>query len=198
MVYFIVTIQRDRERDCSDYEDYIRRVKPIVERYGGRYLIRSDKVEALQEQWQPDRVIVIAWDTKEQMETPGHSDGSLSWLWDEQRILFCGDAIPALDDVPIFTDLVKSQESIKKIMTRADIRTLCPAWDRQYEEWEWKEICQTQLELLERLRQCEAQIRNRQEKLSQKEMIHCIIKQMGWEAEEANPLLRRSIQSCLI
>lgn len=51
MVYFIVTIQRDRERDCSDYEDYIRRVKPIVERYGGRYLIRSDKVEALQEQW---------------------------------------------------------------------------------------------------------------------------------------------------
>lgn len=69
MVYFIVTIQRDRERDCSDYEDYIRMVKPIVERYGGRYLIRSDKVEALQEQWQPDRVIVIAWDTKEQMET---------------------------------------------------------------------------------------------------------------------------------
>ena len=116
------------------------------------------------------------------METPGHSDGSLSWLWDEQRILFCGDAIPALDDVPIFTDLVKSQESIKRIMNRADIRTLCPAWDRQYEEWEWKEICQTQLELLERLRQCGAQIRNRQEKLS----------------EEANPLLRRSIQSCLI
>ncbi len=69
MVYFIVTIQRDRERDCSDYKDYIRMVKPIVERYGGRYLIRSDKVEALQEQWQPDRVIVIAWDTKEQMET---------------------------------------------------------------------------------------------------------------------------------
>lgn len=69
MIYFIVTIQRDRERDCSDYEDYIRMVKPIVERYGGRYLIRSDKVEALQEQWQPDRVIVIAWDTKEQMET---------------------------------------------------------------------------------------------------------------------------------
>lgn len=132
------------------------------------------------------------------METPGHSDGSLFWLWDEQKILFCGDAIPALDDVPIFTDLVKSQESIKRIMNRADIRTLCPAWDRKYEEWEWKEICQTQLELLERLRQCEAQIRNRQEKLSQEEMIHCIIKQMGWETEEANPLLRRSIQSCLI
>ena len=59
MVYFIVTVQRDRERDCSDYEDYIRMVKPIVECYGGRYLIRSDKVEALQEQWQPDRAIIV-------------------------------------------------------------------------------------------------------------------------------------------
>ena len=67
MVYFIVTVQKNREKDCSDYEDYIQLVKPIVERYGGRYLIRSDKVEALQEQWRPDRVIVIAWDTREKM-----------------------------------------------------------------------------------------------------------------------------------
>ena len=51
MVYFMVTVQKNREKECSDYEDYIRLVKPIVERYGGKYLIRSDKVEALQEQW---------------------------------------------------------------------------------------------------------------------------------------------------
>ena len=67
MVYFVVTVQKNREKDGSDYEDYSRMVKPIVEHYGGRYLIRSDKVEALQEQWRPDRVIVIAWDTREQM-----------------------------------------------------------------------------------------------------------------------------------
>lgn len=132
------------------------------------------------------------------LETPGHSDGSLSWLWNEQRILFCGDAIPASDDVPIFTDIVKSQESIKKIMNRADVRTLCPAWDREYKEQEWKEICQTRLELLERMRQCGAQIVARHGQLSQDEIIHCIIKQMGWEAEETNPLLQRSIQSYLI
>ena len=67
MIYFIVTVKKDDQKDCSDYEDYVRLVKPIVERYGGRYLIRSDKVGALQEQWRPDRVIVIAWDTREQM-----------------------------------------------------------------------------------------------------------------------------------
>ena len=36
MVYFIVTVHKNREKDCSDYEDYIRMVKPIVEHYGGK------------------------------------------------------------------------------------------------------------------------------------------------------------------
>ena len=132
------------------------------------------------------------------METPGHSDGSLSWLWVEQKSLFCGDAIPALDDVPIFTDIEKSQESIKKIMNRADIRTLCPAWDRIYEEGEGRAFCQDRLELLEQMRQCGAQIVTQHEQLSQEEMIHCLMKEMGWEAEKTNPLLFRSIQSCLM
>lgn len=118
------------------------------------------------------------------METPGHSDGSLSWLWKEQEILFCGDAIPESDDVPIFTDIDKSQESIKKIMDRADIRTLCPAWDRIYEEGEGREFCQDRLELLERMRQCGAQIVTRRGQLSQDEMIHCFRKKMGWETED--------------
>ena len=136
--------------------------------------------------------------TLQVMETSGHSDGSLSWLWNEQKILFCGDAIPASDDVPIFTDVMKSQESIKKIMNRVDIRTLCPAWDHIYEEGEWREFCRTQLEILERMRQCGAQIVTRHGQLSQDEMIQFFMKQMGWEAEKTNPLLRRSIQSCLM
>ena len=136
--------------------------------------------------------------TLQVMETSGHSDGSLSWLWNEQKILFCGDAIPASDDVPIFTDVMKSQESIKKIMNRADIRTLCPAWDHIYEEGEWREFCRTQLEILERMRKCGAQIVTRHGQLSQDEMIQFFMKQMGWEAEKTNPLLRRSIQSCLM
>lgn len=132
------------------------------------------------------------------METPGHSDGSLSWEWKEQKLLFCGDAIPASDDVPIFTDVRKSQESIKKIMDRTDIHTLCPAWDRIYEEGEGQAFCQDRLELLQRMRECGAQIVTQYGQLPQDEMIHCFMKQMGWETEKLNPLLLRSIQSCLM
>lgn len=68
MVYFIVTIYRDVEKDVKGYETYIRLVKPIVEAYGGRYLVRSNKITALTQRWNPQRIIVIEWDTKEQME----------------------------------------------------------------------------------------------------------------------------------
>lgn len=44
------------------------KVKPIVEKYGGRYLIRSDKVIPLQKEWCPERFIVIEWNTKEQLD----------------------------------------------------------------------------------------------------------------------------------
>lgn len=67
MVYFIVSVYEDKSKEKNEYEDYIRLVKPIVEKYGGRYLVRSDKVTALQDMWCPKRIIVITWDTKEQL-----------------------------------------------------------------------------------------------------------------------------------
>ncbi|MGN1084182.1 MAG: DUF1330 domain-containing protein [Lachnospiraceae bacterium] len=68
MFYFIVSIYSSRTKEKREYEDYIKSVKPIVEKYGGRYLVRSDKITALQKEWQPERVIVIEWDTKERLE----------------------------------------------------------------------------------------------------------------------------------
>lgn len=66
MIYFIVTINSMKEKDA--YEEYIRLVKPIVEAYGGRYLVRSNKITPLQNEWCPQRIIIIEWSSKEQME----------------------------------------------------------------------------------------------------------------------------------
>lgn len=68
MVYFIATIYTDEEKDRADYESYIKEVKPIVERFGGRYLVRSDKVQALSGKWNPERVVLIEWESKEQLQ----------------------------------------------------------------------------------------------------------------------------------
>lgn len=56
--YFVVTTYID-EDNRDEYEEYIREVKPIVESYGGEYLVRTEQVTALTEKWKPDRVIII-------------------------------------------------------------------------------------------------------------------------------------------
>lgn len=68
MVYFIATIYTDEKKDRADYESYIKEVKPIVEGFGGRYLVRSDKVQALSGKWNPERVVLIEWESKEQLQ----------------------------------------------------------------------------------------------------------------------------------
>lgn len=57
--YFIVCVYHDKERGWGEYEEYIRLVKPIVEEYGGRYIVRSEAVETLDRRWEPERVIAI-------------------------------------------------------------------------------------------------------------------------------------------
>lgn len=68
MVYFVVTTYFDEEKDKEEYFEYIKAVKPIVNKYKGRYIIRSEKITALSSDWKPNRVIIIEFDTREQLE----------------------------------------------------------------------------------------------------------------------------------
>lgn len=47
MVYFVVTTYFDEEKSKEDYLKYIKAVKPIVSKYHGRYIVRSEKITAL-------------------------------------------------------------------------------------------------------------------------------------------------------
>lgn len=67
MVYFVATIYFDKSMDGA-YSDYIERVVPIVEKYNGRYIIRSEKITPLGADWKPNRVIIIEFDTRKDLE----------------------------------------------------------------------------------------------------------------------------------
>jgi uncharacterized protein (DUF1330 family) len=54
--YLVVNIQ---VTDPVRYQDYIRQVKPIVEAYGGRYLVRGGRREVLEGNWKLERVVII-------------------------------------------------------------------------------------------------------------------------------------------
>lgn len=66
--YFIVDTYIDENRNQSEYEEYIALVKPIVESYGGEYLVRSNKVSALSDKRNPQRVIIIRFPAREELE----------------------------------------------------------------------------------------------------------------------------------
>ena len=66
--FFIVDTYIDEIRGRGSYDDYIEKVKPIVESYGGEYLARSEKVTALSSLRKPNRVIIIRFPSREKLE----------------------------------------------------------------------------------------------------------------------------------
>lgn len=71
--YFIVSVKIG-ERDRTSYDEYIDRVKPVVERFGGEYLVRTEHLQAPSPNWKPDRLIIIRFGNREQLDACFASD----------------------------------------------------------------------------------------------------------------------------
>ena len=61
--YFIVDVN---VQDAAGFEEYRKRVPAIVEKYGGKFLVRGGKFEKLEGKWQPTRVVLLEFPTLEQ------------------------------------------------------------------------------------------------------------------------------------
>ena len=59
-VYVIVNV---RVTDSARYEEYRGKVPATIARYGGRYLARGGAVEALEGDWQPERLVVLEFES---------------------------------------------------------------------------------------------------------------------------------------
>jgi uncharacterized protein (DUF1330 family) len=57
-VYFIVEIKTKNENKDA-YAKYIEQVRPIVEKYKGRYLSRGGRITPVFGDWNPERIIII-------------------------------------------------------------------------------------------------------------------------------------------
>ncbi|MGI9537013.1 MAG: DUF1330 domain-containing protein [Desulfocapsaceae bacterium] len=70
-VFFVISTSEivDHQR----YDDYVRQARPIVESYGGEYLLQSDKVIASKD-WQTKKIVIIKFSSKEQLDQCFQSD----------------------------------------------------------------------------------------------------------------------------
>ena len=66
--YFMIDTYIPEDGNREEYDDYIEKVKPIVEKHGGEYLVRTEKIQYLSEKRKPQRVILIRFATKEALD----------------------------------------------------------------------------------------------------------------------------------
>ena len=72
--YFMIDVYIDESKGRDSYDDYIEKVKPIVEKYGGEYIARTENVTALSPLRKPDRVIIIKFPSREKLDACFASD----------------------------------------------------------------------------------------------------------------------------
>ena len=53
--------------DEQTYMEYVRRVRPIVEKFGGRYLARGGKIIPMAGDWNPQRIVLIEFDSSQRV-----------------------------------------------------------------------------------------------------------------------------------
>jgi len=63
------------------------------------------------------------------IHTPGHSAGSISLLFEGEKILFSGDALPLTGDLPLYDDMAVSVSSIDSLKRLRDIEILLSSWE---------------------------------------------------------------------
>jgi len=68
-------------KDPVRYEDYRRLVTPTVAKYGGRFIARGGKVEVLEGEWQPNRLVLLEFPSMDQARawwsSPEYSEAKL-------------------------------------------------------------------------------------------------------------------------
>ena len=60
--------------DPDVYEDYRRQVPALIEKYGGRFLVRGDASEVLEGEWQPSRLIILKFPDMDTLQRYYRSD----------------------------------------------------------------------------------------------------------------------------
>ena len=64
-VYMLIDIQVE---DNEQYYRYVQQVGGIVRAHGGRYLARGGEVTSLSGNWNPERIVIVAFDNLEQLK----------------------------------------------------------------------------------------------------------------------------------
>lgn len=129
--------------------------------------------------------------------TPGHSNGSVSYLLAKDGALFCGDAILSSGQMPIFDNLANAVNSVKKLAAISNIDVLLSAWDIPYESHHIQNIMKDSISYLTKINQTIRDFVITENQSEPMEFCKQIVSILQLPAPMINPLVARSFQSVL-
>ncbi len=65
-VFFLVQIETILDENM--YREYIDKATPIIKKYGGEYILRSEKINILTGDWNLKRILLIRFASKEKIQ----------------------------------------------------------------------------------------------------------------------------------
>ncbi|MGN0788364.1 MAG: MBL fold metallo-hydrolase [Christensenellales bacterium] len=123
--------------------------------------------------------------------TAGHSADGVSYRNGE--VIFIGDTVPVVGDIPIFVNLEKTRHSLEVLDNLLGVETFYPAWDKTYSQIEMKTKIAEAGELIDGLESVVVGIESGKQ-LS--EVVGEVCERLDAPTWKANPLFATTVDSC--
>ena len=129
------------------------------------------------------------------LHTPGHSPGSVSFHVESHGILFCGDAIPQLGAMPIYTDVEASLTSLQKLRALPRIDRLFQSWDIPRQGEDAQTAITQGMEALDKIHRTVQEVDRALGTPNTKQLCAGCVRALGLPPFAANPLAALSFEA---
>jgi hydroxyacylglutathione hydrolase len=135
--------------------------------------------------------------TLEVIHTPGHSDGSVSYLLSADGALFSGDAIPPVGGLPIYADVLVAIQSIRKLRKISGLKALFSSWHDPIQGEKVYRVMDESLAYIQKVHDLVRREKAQSPVLNSKELTLRVLKGLGIPESLLNPIVITTIEAHL-
>ena len=133
----------------------------------------------------------------EVIHTPGHSSGSLSFLFSEDGALFSGDAIPPVGGLPIYADIFATIKSIRKLSGIRGLKALFSSWHDPILGEKVYQVMDESLAYIQKVHDLVRQEKAKSPALNPKELTLRVLKSLALPESLLSPIVITTIEAHL-
>jgi len=132
------------------------------------------------------------------MHTPGHSKGSISLLFEEEKSLFTADALAFPGDLPIYEDISNCITSITKLQKIENVENLLSSWEPPIQGRDKiSKRMDESIAYLKRIHTAVINNSNNEKQQNIMELCQKVVSELGLPPFAVNPLVAKAFASSL-